>query len=96
MRKDIFLTGVRLLGLWQLCGATISLAYLLSEYIGYIRPQPNTHEYNLIRFGAEFFVGLFFVFRPHNIFHFVQRLSVEDDEEQADNGDADNDEPETR
>jgi hypothetical protein len=86
MRKDIFLAGIRLLGLWQLCGSLVSFSYIISDYIGLTRPQSYTHEYNLLRFGVEFIVGSFLVFRPHNIFHFIQLLSLSYDEDQRNNG----------
>jgi len=81
MRKDIFLVGIRLLGLWQLCGSIVSFTYIISDYIGLTRPQAYTHEYNLLRFGVEFIVGLFLILRPFNVFHFIQLLSVNDDDE---------------
>ena len=87
MRKDIFLVGIRLLGLWQLCGSIVSFAYIISDYTGLTRPQSYTHEYNLLRFGVEFIIGLFLILRPYNVFHFIQLLSASDDEDEANNDD---------
>jgi len=87
MRKDIFLVGTRLLGLWQLCGAMVSLVYLIGEYAGYVQPQPSAHGYNLLRLGVELIVGSFFIFRPQNIFNLVKQLSVPEDEGESNEGD---------
>jgi hypothetical protein len=79
MRKDIFIVGARLLGIWQLLGAIRSFAYIASAWLGYIRPQSYTQEYNVLLFIVELVTGLYLIFRTHNLFHLVDRLKPEED-----------------
>lgn len=79
MRKDLFLTGTRFIGLWQLAASLISLAYIVSEYIGYTHPQGYSHEYSILRFVIEFLVGLYFLIRPETILKGVQFFALNED-----------------
>jgi len=83
MRKDIFLVGTQLLGLWQLCGAMVSLVYLIGDYSGYVRPQAASHEYNLLRLGVELIIGLFLISRPQHVFNLARQLSITEDEDES-------------
>ena len=82
MRKDLFLVATRLIGLWQICGSLVSFAYIISDYIGYIRPQSYSHQYYMLRFVVEFLIGLFLLIRPNRVLGFVEFLTP--------NGEADN------
>jgi len=86
MRKDLFVLGARLLGLWQLCGALVSFAYIIGEYIGYIRSISYSHEYNMLHFGVELFVGLFLFIRPYKILEFAEFLTPNEGVVQTDAG----------
>jgi len=96
MRKDIFLVGTRLLGLWQLCGAMVSLVYLIGDYSGYVHPQASSHEYNLLRLGVELIIGLFLISRPQHIFNFAKQLSIIEDEDASSESSANEEESATK
>ena len=87
MRKDIFIVGARLLGIWQMLGAVRSLAYMISAWVGYTRPQSSTQEYYSLLFVVELVTGLYLLFRTHNLFHLLDRLKPEEDTvEQSETG----------
>jgi hypothetical protein len=96
MRKDIFLVGIRLLGILQLCGAMVSLVFLIGDYAGYVRAQSPGHEYTLLRFGVELIIGLLFISRPQNIFNLVNQLSVPEDEDKSSESDTNEEESATK
>jgi hypothetical protein len=83
MRKDIFVVATRLLGVMQLVDAIFNLAYLVSHWIGYIKPQSYSHEHDLISFGIHLVLGLYFVVRPYHLFHLLELFTGDDDEEQS-------------
>jgi nicotinamidase-related amidase len=76
MRKDIFVVGARLLGLWQLIGALSSLAYIASNWAGYFQPSSSASQYYYIKFLLELVVGIYFVFRPHQLFDVIEHLAA--------------------
>ena len=80
MRKDIFVVGTRLLGIWQLVGAVMSLAYMIFYWIGYFPGQPANREYSLIRFGIELLLGLILSLRPYTLYSLFERMGEEDQE----------------
>ena len=85
MRKDIFIVGARLLGIWQLLGALNSLAYMVSYWSGPTRPPSYTQEYNVLTFIIHLITGLYLLFRTHRLYDVLVRLvpeekSVEDGE----------------
>lgn len=84
MRKDIFVVGARLLGVWQLVGALNSLAYLISYWSGFYQPPSYSSQYYWIHFGTEFILGLYLVFRPYHLFRMIERLAESDNEGQED------------
>ena len=88
MRKDIFIVGARLLGIWQLLGAIRSFAYIASAWLGYIRPQSTTQEYNALLFIVELVTGLYLLLRTHNLFRLVDRLKEEEKTVEQDGTDA--------
>jgi nicotinamidase-related amidase len=75
MRKDIFVVGARLLGLWQLLGALSSLAWIASNWAGSLQTPSSASQYYYIRFFLEFIVGLYLVFRPHQLFEIIERIA---------------------
>jgi hypothetical protein len=78
MRKDLFIVGVRLLGLWQLLGAVSSLAYMICFWYGYIQSQALGQEYNSIHFVVQLLTGIFLLFGTHYLFHLVDRIKPEE------------------
>jgi hypothetical protein len=87
MRKDIFIVGARLLGIWQLLGAIRSFAYMVGGWVGYIRQQSSTQEYNNLVFIVDLVTGLYLLFRTHSLFHLLDRLKPV--EETAEDGKTD-------
>ena len=82
MRKDIFVVGARLLGVWQLLGAINNFVFLIGHWTGYMKPQYNSVEHDLINFGFWLVVGLYLVLRPYHLYHLLERFSEDDDEDQ--------------
>jgi uncharacterized membrane protein len=84
MRKDIFIVGARLLGMWLLVGAATSLAVLIITWIGYQRRIASSLEYNLaynaIHFIVEVIAGLYLLFRTHRLFNFLDGLKPDEEE----------------
>jgi hypothetical protein len=74
MRKDIFIVGARLLGLWQLIGALSPLSYLVGTEFGFVHPQITTQEYNAVALVVHLLTGLYLLFRPHQLFGVLDRL----------------------
>ena len=85
MRKDIFVVGARLLGVWQLVDAIFSFANLVAHWIGYIQPQSYNHEHLLISFGIHLILGLYLVIRPYHLFHLLEHFTRDDGEDQINN-----------
>lgn len=84
MRKDIFVVGARLLGVWLLVGALSSLVYIISYWSGFYQPPSYGNQYYWIHFGTELILGLYLALRPYHLFHMIGRLADSDDEGQAD------------
>ncbi len=82
MRKDIFVVGVRLLGVWQLVGAVVSLCNIIFVWLGYYKAQSIQSEYTIIHFGVQLVIGLYLILRPYHLFHFIERFAEKDDKEQ--------------
>jgi hypothetical protein len=87
MRKDILLAGIRLLGVWQLCGAAISLGNIIGEAAGYLQTQTSANHYNILHFCIELLIGLFFISRPFNVFNLVRGLSMEEERSKENSSD---------
>ena len=87
MRKDIFIVGARLLGIWELIGAVSSFGWIITGWLGYVRPQSYSQEYYSVRFIIELAVGLYLLFRTHHLFHLMERLEPDNDEAQVDEHD---------
>ena len=83
MRKDIFVVGCILLGIWELAGALSSLANLVGVWIWYTSPQSYNSKYYLLHLGVELFIGLYLILRPYDLFHFIERFIVNDNEDQV-------------
>ena len=83
MRKDIFVVGCLLLGVWELAGALSSLANLVGVWIWYPSPQSYNSKYYLLHLGVELFIGLYLILRPYDLFHFIERFTVNDKEVQV-------------
>ncbi len=81
MRKDIFVVGIRLLGVWQLIGAIVSLCNIIIVWLGYYRTQSIQNEYTIIHFGIQFVIGLYLILRPYHLFHCIERFAEKDEEE---------------
>ena len=80
MRKDIFIVGARLLGIWELLAAAYSLAYIIAAHIGVIKlTTSGTQEYYSLRFVVECTLGLFLIFRAHRLFNFLDRFKEKQD-----------------
>ena len=77
MRKDIFIVGARLLGIWELLGAVSSLAWLIANWMGYLQMQPSNKEYTAIHFIIQFLTGIFLLFRTDRLYDFVNRITGE-------------------
>ena len=80
MRKDIFIVGARLLGIWRLLGALGSLAWIIAGWFGYVRAQSYSQEYYSVRFIVELATGLYLLFRTHHLFHLLERLKPDEEE----------------
>ena len=78
MRKDIFIVGIRLLGLWQLLGAANSLAGIITIWLGYLRPQSTAQEYYILHFAVQLVTGLYLIFRPYRLFNLMARMKEEE------------------
>ena len=83
MRKDIFVVGCVLLGIWELVGALGSLSNLVGVWIWYTSPQSYNSKYYLLHLGVELFIGLYLILRPYDLFHFIERFTVNDKEVQV-------------
>ena len=77
MRKDLFVVGARLLGIWELVGAVSSLANIIAAWFGYLRPQSYSQEYSSLHFLVQLGIGLYLLFRTHRLFHLLERLKPE-------------------
>lgn len=75
MRKDIFIVGARLLGIWELLGALSSLAWLIASWMGYLQMQPSNKEYTSIHFIIQFLTGIFLLFRTHQLFDLLNHIT---------------------
>lgn len=95
MRKDIFVVGVRLVGVMQLIGAFTNLAQTIFYWIGYYRPPSFNFQYFFIHIGVDVVVGLYLILRPFQLFHIIELFAENDNENQADNGEG-NEESDTQ
>jgi hypothetical protein len=79
MRKDLFIVGARLLGIWQLLGAANSLASMIGFWYGYMQLPAYNQQYNNIHFVIELAGGLFLIFGTHFLFDLMDRIKPEGD-----------------
>ena len=79
MRKDLFLVGARLLGVWQLIGALNSLALILAAWAGFLPHQPGGTEYSNIRFVVELVIGLYLILKTDHLFSLLSSASQRDE-----------------
>ena len=89
MRKDLFVVGATLLGVWQLVGAVGSLVYVLVNWLGVYQTSPASTQYNLIHAVYESALGLYLIFRPVQLFELIQTLSGTGEGQQKNKDDAD-------
>ncbi len=82
MRKDIFIVGARLLGLWLLVGSINPLCYVIVTVFVRYQSQPYAQEYNIVNGIAHLLSGLYLVFRTNTLFHYLDRLADETSEEE--------------
>jgi hypothetical protein len=68
MRKDLFIVGARLLGIWQLTGAVNSLALIVAAWAGFLHAQPGAQDYSNIHFAAELVLGLYLVLKTEHLY----------------------------
>ena len=80
MRKDVFLVGARLLGIWQLLGGLGSLVWIIIVGLGYLHPQSYSQEYNSVNFIIHLATGLYLVFKTEHLFQLLDRLKTDEDE----------------
>lgn len=78
MRKDIFIVGARLLGIWQLLGALNSLAYIIADWLGKLHVPSSSEEYNTVHLIVQLGTGLYLIFRPYSLFNLLDRLKGEE------------------
>jgi hypothetical protein len=84
MRRDIFIVGVRILGIWQLINALNTFATLVNIWIGYTQATgaPTRMSY-FLHLGIQLFTGLFLVFRTEDLFTLLDQLSDREPAEQS-------------
>jgi hypothetical protein len=82
MRKDIFIVGARLLGIWQLLGAVVSLVWIIAAWLGYLRAS-SSQEYNSVHFIVQLATGSYLIFRTHQLFHLMERLKADEEKVHA-------------
>jgi hypothetical protein len=78
MRKDLFVVGVRLIGIWQLSGALNSLALIVAAWAGFLRPQSSAQDYSSIHFAAELVIGLYLLLKPEHLFDLLTPAAAEE------------------
>jgi hypothetical protein len=76
MRKDIFIVGARLLGVWISIGAFNPLIYVLAAWSGFIQHQSAALDYNLLHGAVDVIAGLYLVFRTENLFDLLERVTT--------------------
>ncbi len=74
MRKDIFIVGAILLGLWLFIGAIGPLLYLLAMLFGSFHPQTEAQDYTLLNGVVHLLIGLYLMFRPDDVFNLLERM----------------------
>ncbi len=76
MRKDIFIVGARLLGIWYVIGAVGPCMYFLTGWFENYWPPSYNQEYNLVIGSVHLFTGLYLLFWTHNLFNFLERMTT--------------------
>jgi hypothetical protein len=78
MRKDIFIVGARLAGIWQLLGAANTLATLTYIWLWPLRPASSNQEMYILHFAVQLVTGIHLLLRTHQLFNLLQ-LSKEEE-----------------
>ena len=78
MRKDIFIVGARLLGIWQLLAGLSPLASILYAWLRPFQQHSYTQEYEIMIFAVHLLTGLYLLFRTDSLFRLMVRLNSGD------------------
>jgi len=71
MRKDLFVVGARLIGIWQLTAALNSLALLVAYWAGFVHQAGGGLEYTKVRFAGELVIGLYLLLKTDHLFELL-------------------------
>lgn len=87
MRRDIFIVGIRILGIWLLIEAINPLIFIIGTWMGYFHGSyySQQYTYSLINSLIHLIAGFYLLFRSDNLFNFLEKLLTktetgEDDE----------------
>jgi len=77
LRKDIFIAGARLLGLWQLLGAVNSLALIVSSWFN-TAPGPSFgQDFSSLHLLVQIITGAVLLFWTNTLFRLLSHLMPE-------------------
>ena len=75
MRKDIFIVGARLLGIWQLLGAASLIAQYISIWAGLYKPSVSYQEsYAFVHMAVELVTGLYLIFSAYPLYDILNKV----------------------
>ena len=79
MRKDLFIVGARLLGLWVLISAMNPFFSLAATF--FIKAQAPSYFQitNILNGLLHAAVGLIFLFRTNNLYNYLERILNKDE-----------------
>ena len=80
MRKDLFVVGVRLIGILLLADALVPIVNLIGYWAKYIDLSKINLQYILITIITHLAAGIFLLGRTHSLFNFLDRLLPEPEE----------------
>jgi len=77
MRKDLFIVGARLLGIWILIGVINPISHIVAPI--FIKTQPPTYVQltNVVNGILHFIIGYFLLFKTNSLYKFLDRILTE-------------------
>ena len=80
MRKDIFIVGARLLGIWQLLASLTPLVSVIGFWGKSFSAQAYNQEYYILLFIVHLLTGQFLIFKAHSLYRLLDRLTPEEED----------------
>ena len=77
MRKDIFIVGARLLGIWLVLEAVNPLIYIIGSWIGNFTTNLYSQDYSLINVIVHIAAGLYLLLKTNELFDLLEKVLSE-------------------